>query len=400
MRVVSILLALASLASATDRFFSDSTAKSANGKFRLEAKSPANEEGRRAFAANFEYTLFDESTGKVVWTRKQPMKKDAEWPTPDGEGSPSGVWVDDDGRAVVFTGWQELFVLEPTAGQKVFQGKILEQFPNGDRKKFVHQTTAGPMWTGNSLWYFLSAEGEAGAKHRYFVVRPWWGDRVFLDLEATKFLLDAEEGEALRAAADRDDRDWVKESLADVKNLPECGAAEGCGRRHEVDRAAWLAGVLDVREAIGPLRDLESDTNVNSATSGGGYSYRTFGTRQTVQLALRRLGQAPKGSGSIVLGLEEDPVGGKPVTPPAEVGAEARVGTAGNVKEGMSAREVVALIGNPDCASGPGGFAWDIDGEKPFTLAIAFKDGKVRSIQKIDPPEWKAGVARDERLIR
>ncbi|MBI2922001.1 MAG: hypothetical protein HYY18_13020 [Planctomycetes bacterium] len=401
MRILPILLALASVASATDRFFGDSTAKSPNGKFRLEAKSPDNEEGRRAFAANFEYTLFDESTGKAVWTRKQPMKKDVDWPTPDGEGSPSGVWLDDDGRAVVFTGWQELFVLEPTAGQKVFQGKILEQFPEGDRKKFVSQTTAGPMWTGNSLWYFLGTEGEAGRKNRYFVVRPWWGDRVFLDLETPKFLPDAEEGEAVRVAADKHDRDYVKEALADVRDLPECGAPGGCGRRHEVDRAAWLAGVLDVREAIGPLRALESDTNVNSSTMvPDGFSYQTFGTRQTVQLALRRLGQAPEGGGSIVIRFEEDPAAGKPVTPAVEVGAKARVGKVGDVKEGMSAREIVALIGNPDCVSERGSFAWDIDGEKPFTLVVAFKEGKVGSIRKIDPPDWKAGLARDALLSR
>lgn len=401
MRIVAILLALASTASATDRYFSDVTAKSPNGKFRLEAKSPDNEDGQRAFASNFEYTLFEDSTGKVLWTRKQPMMKDAKWPTPDGEGSPSGVWVDDDGRAVVFTGYQELFVLEPAAGQKVFQGKILEQFPEGDRKKFVSNTTAGPRWAGNSLWYFLVVAGEAGATHRYFVVRPWWGDRVFLDLGAPKFVQDSDESEALRAAADRHDRDYVKETLADVKDLPECGAPGGCGRRHEVDLAAWLAGVLDVREAIGPLRTLESDTNVDSSTMvPDGFSYRTFGTRQTVQLALRRLGQAPEGSGSIVIRFEEDPAAGKPGNPPVEVAAKARAGKAGDVKEGMAAKDVVALIGNPDCVSERGSFGWDIDGEKPFTLAIAFKDGNVHAMRKIDPPTWKVGLARDELLIR
>jgi hypothetical protein len=398
MRTLACILLSSSLAGATDRFFSDESATSPSGKLRLEAKSPDNEGRRRAFASHFRYTLYEADGTTVRWVHEQPMKKEdgGTYESPDGEGSPSGIWLADDGLAVVYTGWQELFLLEGTKGEKIYQTELLAHFPPNERKDYVHDTTAGPMWTGMSRWSFLDVKREAGEADRLFVIRPWWGTRLFVDLRAKNVQLADGAAKAWHAAADEADRAWVKVTLAGVGELPRCEDGK-CGPRHEAEKAAWLAGVLGLKEAVDAIHKMEKDAYCSSSTMGGrGLSWRTCKTRQIAHLALRRLGEAPKFGPAIRWRLEGDLT--------KNAGTDEVVATrktkVSEVKAGMKLSEVVAQIGHPDYQGTRDSFEYDIDAETPFTLRLVLDEaaGTVQSVERIEPPVWKSGLERDEEI--
>jgi hypothetical protein len=84
---VSVVLALVHPASGTNRYYANVVAVSADGKLRLEAKSPDNADGkRRPFAKDFVYVLSETATGRPLWDRK-----------PGRERPPVRAWVHDGG---------------------------------------------------------------------------------------------------------------------------------------------------------------------------------------------------------------------------------------------------------------------------------------------------------------
>lgn len=86
------------------------------------------------------------------------------------EVSPSRIFVSDLGWSVTKTRWDQLIAVDPGAKDRCHIKLLPDAFTDEEREKYVHETTAGPMWAGYSLWYFL----ETGEQH-LFVIRPWWG---------------------------------------------------------------------------------------------------------------------------------------------------------------------------------------------------------------------------------
>ncbi|MFT3685170.1 MAG: hypothetical protein QM783_09640 [Phycisphaerales bacterium] len=175
---------VAPAALATDRWYRDCSATSPSGRYRIDAKSPENAgPNPRPFAANFTYTLTDTTTGKTVWTRQQPMRRSkGESHAYSEEPSPVFLFVTDGGLVVARSAWDSLIVLDQASGKKRGEFRLLDAFPKAEQDDFVHNTTAGPMWSQRSDWFFVNVPAaDKTPATTLFVVRPFWRHRIVID---------------------------------------------------------------------------------------------------------------------------------------------------------------------------------------------------------------------------
>ena len=139
---------------------------------------------------------------------------------------------------------------------------IYEGMTETEIEQYVHQTTAGPMWAGLSHWYFL----ENGESKTHFVVRPWWGRRIIIDLDSGKLVNDSDARAKLDELATNSETEFVLQALPkvptgiadddDVKAIPN-------GRV-----AIFLAGKLKIKNAAKELsRIQESEASFSSCYS-------------------------------------------------------------------------------------------------------------------------------------
>ncbi len=395
----------------TDRYFSDVVAESPSKRYRVEAKSPDNstKKGRHAFQASFVYTCWDTTTKLVLWTRKQAMGK----PMPSGEGpsetltlpeeaSPVSIFVADSGWTVIRTGWDELIPVDPLGHDRCRLRLLEDAFTKEERRQFVHGTTAGPRWSGYSLWYFLDTGGQ-----RYFVLRPWWGHRVVLNLVAGRLV---PETSRIANACLAYERTHVLTELAKGVATRKAWEQEDCCTAVEpVITAAYLAGRLPVPEAVPFLKELQDSTYSGSSTSGGWaagetfegavnpQTYSTLTMRQAIHLSLRRLGVTPKPFAATQFDVQYA-VYEKchPYVPKASSGP--RHANADKVVKGMKAEQVLDLLGAPDFV-GDATWEYDMDAVPPYSLTIPWDVRRVIRLEKRTPALWQAGLTRDAQLI-
>jgi hypothetical protein len=379
---------------ATDRFFNDISAESPSKRYKAEAKSPDNAQkrGHRAFQSSFVYRLHDASTKQVLWTRRQAK-----------EASPVDIFVSDTGWTVIRTAWDELIAVDLAGHDRCRIGLLTEGFTKEERTNYVHNTTAGPMWSGYSLWYFLDVDGQ-----HVFVVRPWWGRRVVVSMETGKLL---EETPGISNGAATYERNYVLTELAKgVDTRKQWEKEECCEAVWPILNASYLAGRMNVTEAISSLERLQDSSHSGSSTSGGlgmmdrfdgevnPHSYETFTLRQVVQLSLRRLGKTPRPLAANQFDVQYEvykknhPYIPKPTTIP-------RASNAGNVKTGMKAEQVLDLVGGPDFVEYDT-WEYDMDANPPFSLILKWDARKVIDVERKTPALWKEGVVRDEQILR
>lgn len=403
-----VLVICPAVAQATDRFFRDLSVESPFKRFTAEAKSPdnADKDRFRSFQASFVYTCKDATANKILWTRAQPMRKPQQFgkdPTstiqfPD-EGSPTRLYISDEGWTVISTGWDELIAVD-LMGKDRCRIKLLDEgFTAEENKKYVHNTTAGPMWARLSQWYFLNE----GTQH-FFVIRPWWGRRVVLSLEAGKLI---DETANIADLAQAHERDYVMTELAKgVATRKEWDQDERSNAIWPIQDAAYLAGRLPVPEAA-PLLEKLQDTAYSTSVSIGGYGsderfdgevnprhYHTLGVRQVMQLSLRRLGQRPRQFPALTFDVQyEDsekshPYAPKPISVPRETNAD-------KVKVGLKAEQVLDLLDGPDFARHDT-WEYDMDANPPYTLILTWDARQVTEVKTKTPVAWKDGFTRDE----
>ena len=402
--LVVLVLILTTRTEATDRFYSDKEGKSASRRYVVTAKSPDNQQeaGRKAFQASFVYTCTDTRSGKILWTRKQPMGEPLQlgndssktYSFPE-EGSPISIYVSDSGHTVIYTGLQELILIDIN-GKETSRLNILEDGLTKDEKeKYVSDTSAGPMWAGRSHWYFVEADSR-----EFFVIRPWWGRHLIIEL-ATGRITPATE--ALGNATAEAEKAYVISVLQGALDgtIKKCGC---CGGPHEAALAAYLAGVLNIKEGIPALRKLEGDTSIGSSTTGGfdeipqgrvdPFDYSTYTIRQSIHLALRRLGEKPGPFPCTRFKTEhKDYDKMKPYIREPVDGT--RHANATKLQNGMSPEQVINLLDCPDYIPGRI-WQYDMDADGPYTLAISWTDDqKVKKIEVIRPALWKEGTLRD-----
>ena len=389
---------------ATDRFFSDIEATSKSGRYKVTAKSPDNakEDERRAFQASFTYRCTDTKTGKLLWTRKQPMSEPEHIGAPPElinsfpeEGSPSAIYVSDKGDAVIHTAYDELVVIDVEGNERGKFGILDEGFTKQDREDHVVSTTAGPMWAGRSLWYFTESGGR-----QLFVVRTWWGKRLIVNLHDAKAV---RPDKAIHNAIATSEKAYVLHILDSVLD-DKAELCKDCGTSHDASNAAYLAGALGIREAIPALRKLEKDPSINSSVSGdyldditgmvSPHNYRTFGTRQNAHLSLRRLGETPGAFPCTEFDVEhrvfekQKPYVRKPVPGARHTHTE-------KIKKGMTPEQVINFLDCPDYIHRDD-WQYDMDTKKPYTFTIEWtEDRKVKKTGIARPALWEEGLSRD-----
>lgn len=219
---IACVALLAPSAAATDRYYRDSYGVSPSGRFRVDAKSPDNAGERpQPFAAGFTYTLTDTTTKKTVWARKQPMTRaKGDSSAHSSEGSPMAVFVNDDGIVAARLARDTLLFLDPADGHKRGEAEVLKVFPKAQHDQFVSHTTAGPKWSQESDWFFLSVPGaDKQPAATYFVVRPFWNHRLVIDVATAKHV-------DLGSHANAASADALANAEASVKRLLTATIAE------------------------------------------------------------------------------------------------------------------------------------------------------------------------------
>ena len=405
---------------ATARYYSDITEESPAKKFKIEAISPDNadkEDIHRAFQKSFVYTFRDIEKNEVLWTRKQPpaeMKSGTDskgvvrTQTIEKEGSPNSLFVSDDGWTVIWTGWSELIIVDITGKDRGIVQLLKNGFTEKENKEYVIVTTAGPRWTWCSLWYFLDA-----GEQPLFVIRPWWGRRVVLDLKSGSLI--SETPDIAKQAAL-----WEKNHvLAELRRDADSPSKPSSRDNWRYITAAYVAGRDKITEAIPMLEELQNSTFVGMVADDWKRHKKgevalsvycaTFPLRQVAQLSLRRLGKTPGQIPATQVTVEDEdnrtkwhPYVAKKIDGP-------RAANAGKIKTGMTPEEVLDLIGAPDSVGYTSRFSrfweYDMDAPTPFTLIVHWdldeRDARnVARVEQKTPALWQDGLARERSIIQ
>lgn len=377
---------------ATDRIFPDLKVRSPSKNFELEATSPHNLPGAKTqfglpprWQSKFEYTLTDLKTNKVLWTRKQD------------EASPVSIHLSDTGWTAIFTGWDELVIVDPSGKDRGLIEILKEGFKDEEDKSHIVHSSAGPIWTPYSLWCFVDL-----GKSPYFSIRTWWGRRLFIDLEEGK--LAESTAELLKATLAVEKKTILARLTEAVETLKEwedswdkAGFAE---RVISYKSAVFVAGKEQIKEAIPALEKLQESQYLGIVSTGGidGDLFFTMTMRQVAQLSLRRLGVTPKSLPANGFGDTDAPDNEKTLTKFAEI-AKTRVDRIDQVTKEMKLQQVVDLLGAPDFIYWDR-WEFDLDAVEPFTLILKQDGTKVIDIEKKKPPLWKENAKeRDRQMI-
>ena len=386
----------------TDRFYGDISVKSPGSRYQVEAKSPDNApelpgvpKKRTAFQSKFVYTCTEVGTENVLWTRQQP----------ENEGSPSSIFLTDDAWTVVLV-HDELICLDPE-GQERGRVDILDQFTQKERANYVHHTTAGPMWAGKSLWYFVSA----GHGH-FFAIRPWWGGRIIIDVENGLPLQGPDEFET--ACLKQERNDVLFELTQAVETRKEWESKGDC----PCVESAYLAGALKIKASVPLLKQLE-DCEYSGRSSSSSqvrsiegrvnpFNHSVFSLRQAVQLSLRRLGETPRSYPATEFDIEYDDFDKhRKFVPP--ILTVPRHENAKKVRLGMEPESVLSILGEPDFVDDS--WEYDMDSTPPSTLVLSWGQplstqlglthegpAQVTWIQRLKTPSWAKGQIRDRQI--
>lgn len=413
--LITVMCAFVSCAFGTDRFYRDITTKSPSGRYMIEAKSPDNakKEGRRAFQDEFVYTFKDTTTNKVLWTREQEMSEpkaygnDPKLRSFSIEPSPVAIFVSDDGWTVIRTAYDDLISVG-LDGIDRGSFDVMKAFTEEETRLYVHHSTAGPMWAGYSHWYFA----DVGDQH-LFVVRPWWGRRIVMDIQSG---MQIDETEVIAIAAAANEQEFVVTELAKAVASRSLWEPEYSKLIWPILQAAFLAGQAGAKEAIPYLEQLQDssysggskmtlgslmpnpeDEDVEDIGSVNPYNYTMFTLRQVVHLSLRRLGVTPKEVPLTIFRVEYNDRK-KNHYYLREQNTAPRAANADLVKKNMTPENVVDLVGSPDYVVWRD-WEYDMDCDESFTLSLTWDKGKVRSIRHITPARWENGLVRDAHIV-
>lgn len=368
---------------ATDVYYPDKSAVSENGRYRVDANSPENKNGaeRKAFARDFSYGLTDLESAELLWTRTQGEDEASCW----------RVYVDNDGWVIIVTGWDELIFIDPK-GNETGKVDILEDALSAEeRDEYVHNTTAGPIWAGYSNWYFITV-----GERRLFIIRPWWDRRLVFDIEGGKTI---SEDKSIAAACKLYETEYVMRELEKgVAMHKEWETEIKYSDVGSVIKAAYLAGRMDLKEAVPSLRKLQDLKFAGSFTYGSSEyepaegkvdpsQWKTYTGRTVIHLSLRRLGSPPNLHACSAFEVHFEDYKKEYYYEPDTV-PKNRTDHVGDVKAGMLPEEVIEVIGAPDFVNS-GLWCYDIDTSDPYTLTIAWNKSGVAETNKVRPAFWK-----------
>lgn len=249
MKLISILAALAvAQASATDVWYPDSEAKSANGNYLATGKSPANvEKAPKPFQKNFTFALKDLEQKKVLWS----------FNTGD-EGEPGGsLFVSDNGWVIRLGGWQNLWLIRPT-GEQIRLGNVLQQIPKNEIRSYCNETTAGTFWSRFS-WMRFSQVGEKSI----FYIRTYWGRYLIVDLKIGELITDKEIADKIETTILNESRGIL--SVKDDGLLIPCPTCDGKHPDEDISRALL---VLEMHKIAGRERIITALRKTDQCDAG------------------------------------------------------------------------------------------------------------------------------------
>lgn len=387
------LMALAGPACATDCYYRDSYAVSANGRFRIDAKSPDNAGPRpEPFAESFVYTLTDTTTGKTVWQRKQPMTREKGSPNATAsEPSPMEVFVHDTGVVAARTAWGSVVFLDAASGKKRGEADVLRAFPPDEIDKFVVDTSAGPMWSQESDWFFLTIPASGGQPPRiYFVVRPYWNHRLIIDASTGKHVdLDgyfAVASLSELAGATEQVRAILTATLAEESRRAMANLAGAPERMKNDTEYQSCSDVLASLHTVAFRRLTEAEPHIRLLEqSSADLEDDCGGLSRKIRETLRALGMIPATGYGVRLYpmVAEEFYFTQDTEHPyhGSVPIEERTANAGKIAAGMSVARMTELIGSPDADlyDGDRCYDYDIDAPEPYTLRV-FLDPRNQSV--------------------
>lgn len=370
------------------------------GRFKLEARSPANASHRPGpFQRGFVYTLFDGDA--PLWSVPQESVAKA---------SPRELHLSPDGWSVVrthgigFGGSASLAVLDPR-GRRTGELDLLRQVFVKDRAHEAESTSAGSFWAGASTSVFVALSGRP-----HFALRTWTGRRIVLELERGQLVstLSAADEAALQAAEVASVRAALEAAapLAATWNALEGPQDQQAARG--VAGAITLAGLLGQRDLAPLVRPFEAVAIVVGwqTSSTLRCTQARYWLRPAAALALRRLGAEPAGYGNhlffetaATMAAPWDPSARRLEVPDPVADREAR---ARSLASGVNAREVLALLGAPDAVEASG-WEYDLGGEDGRTLRLRFgwwHTDRVKAIDELRPPAWVTSQDRERELAR
>jgi hypothetical protein len=432
-------------------FYPDCTATSLNGKFTLEACSPDNgtinhRNGRppseddfgfkyREHQDEFRYRLIDNTRtpllarlfgkggGSVVWERWQEI----------GEDSPHELVVSDDGWSILRThGFRPEVIVVSPSGKDTLRVRIadrgVERYLSSTvvpisswTPEHLIDSTAGLYWTEHSWRYFFQHQGS-----NYFVWRTSWGQLLLLDLQQPGLLMEPEPSTPLMLAVIEGEKQGVCDLLSaftgrmsEVRNwfqrrTDEEAEQEGIDPRIRFLTSAFhLAGVHRLATMIPRLREWEEidcpGMSMGSSAMVNGWWLEVQYFRPILHHALRLLGQEPLGLAAYHFRDNDKQRYPMPERIPD------RNSRASQVRQDMSAEDVLNLLGSPDHIrrrSRQEGtiYRWSEDWEYDFraadkwtTFRITWEEerrkGQIIQIETV-PAYWLHSDERESEILR
>ncbi len=393
---VVALVAMAAVLATPRVCFGQLTAVSANGRYKVDAVSPE----LTSPDVGYLYTLTDQTTKQVVWERRQPMVRQKGRGTAiESEPRPRRLFVADDGSVLALVGAgigaeESMIGLDSRDGSVRGTVPIVEAFPKGQLDTFAPILKTSSYWETSVAEYFVTLnEAKPDEAVTYFVVRPFWGHRLVIDLDTmTHVYLGAFHGAVPTSKlthADEATKRIVSACIAEetrsaleVLTKALSMETEELVRYQSVLETAMRTVVLFQLTEAGPqLSELESRTQTMAD--------RWWRFEPRLHQALRAAGRSPRpyrGQGLPSYTILPPPADQGPL-PPKDVPlvAEVRAANAGAIKPGMTVPRMIELIGHPDFYGEV--CDYDIDGPSPHTLRVTFSEfsGAITSVEVITP---------------
>ncbi|MEO0413844.1 MAG: hypothetical protein AAF226_02700 [Verrucomicrobiota bacterium] len=414
--LVVALILLSQLSSGTDRYYSDLTAESENGRYRLVAESPdnrkvntivdkyssggdsfADEEAEnetsevkhaiQPFSDSFSYTMFkvDDGQRSVLWHRK--FQK--------GDYAPVQIYASNAGYAVIYDG-RMLRVVNPQGRDGKKLDVQTEVFTEKEREEKIVYTTAGEFWEDLSLWFWVKH-----SEKDYFVIATNWGRIIALEITSGRYV--KEISAPLKKSIDNQLVEEVTILLAQAvtanlggEETETCLTDSGENFHAAVFHSAFIKNPDP--KVIEMLRDLEQVEEFESYSGWHFYEESTIGSpdmsryaerifRQLVHFALRRQGEVPQAYPCVEPGVVTEEASFDYGTAP-KVSAKEKVKGVTKLEKGMSLTDILKLLGGPDyCSQRSMGF--HIDADTPYSLELHFDKREFKYFTKTYPALWQ-----------
>lgn len=304
--------------------------------------------------------LTDGKTGTELWRRTNKVCLAGFLVRNNGT-----VWVDD---------WDYIHGID-TNNESLTETRLewMERFP---RKYHVH-TSNGIFWSWPlSFRYFVEHDGKP-----YFCVRPWWDQRLLIDLEMGQYVDDKG---SVRDILAQTERRWVVETLTDGVTNRVTDIYNPHKRGHVRD---WIKTALRIAGASGHTNAIPLLKDYEGWERGSGENE----IRALAQLSLRRLGVCPRDLPTMQGMLRWNDERLALTSPTNRLSREARTRL---LVRGMTAQQALDALGPPDFF---GLESWDlhVDATNPCTFRITWTNRIIDTVEEIRPPTWSSGDTED-----